>query len=178
MLAGLILSNSLGIGVQAESGPTEQDNNHSGAVTTVLKDIENHWAKESISQWMDRGVVRGKENHLFAPNQQITRAEWVSMINRIFQYQKNGETSFPDVSISKWYYEDIVAATANGYITGYEDGTFKPDGIITRAEAAVTLSRILNLKGTSVTAFKDDMYIEQWSKEAVSAAAEKDYAWL
>ncbi|MCM3134770.1 S-layer homology domain-containing protein [Paenibacillus polysaccharolyticus] len=173
LVAGLIFSNSLGMGVHAESGPKEQGNNYSGTVTTVLKDIENHWAKESITRWMDRGVVQGKENHLFAPNQQITRAEWVSMINRIFQYQKNGETSFSDVSLSKWYHEDIVAASANGYIMGYEDGTFKPDGIITRAEAAVTLSRIFNWEGSPTSTFHDDMDIKQWSKEAVSAAAHR-----
>ena len=85
----------------------------------------------------------------FEPTRNVTRAEYVKMLVRALscRYQKEGtNTPFEDVDESMWYAEYINFATNHGWINGYQDGTFRPDAPITRAEAAKILANAIQLE--------------------------------
>lgn len=98
----------------------------------------------------------------FEPSRNVTRAEYVKMLVRALscRYQKEGtNTPFSDVDESMWYAEYINFATNHGWINGYQDGTFRPDAPITRAEAAKILANAIQLEtqtsGTVQSSFSD-----------------------
>lgn len=104
---------------------------------SAFTDIENHWAKDYINQLSAAGIVNGKTSTTFAPDDPITRAELVKIVVNAFEISKEDPTlaGFSDVSDQDWYATYVAAAKAAGVIGGYEDGTFRPNQAITRAEA-------------------------------------------
>ena len=107
----------------------------------------NHWCYKKIMEFVDKGYIDGYEDGTMRPNQTITRAEYVKVVNNFFGFKNDGETDkkFSDVSDDAWYAKYVYTAVAQGYISGYEDNTFKPSNPITRQEATVILSRILKI---------------------------------
>lgn len=174
-LSGVFLFGSMATAVQAES-VTDAVYDRGGKATVAVKtfkDLKGNWAQEVVEKWAGRGIVQGNKQDLFLPKGEITRAEWATMINRVFQYEQVGHSTFTDVSQSDWYAQDVAKGVQAGYIQGYKDGSFHPNATLTRQEAATVVSRILNLQGSGETSFTDQKDIQSWSKEAVSAAAEK-----
>ena len=106
----------------------------------------NHWCYKKIMEFVDKGYIDGYEDGTMRPDQTITRAEYVKVVNNFFGF-KDGETDkkFSDISDDAWYAKYVYAAVAQGYISGYEDNTFRPSNPITRQEATVILSRILKI---------------------------------
>lgn len=143
--------------------------------TTVFSDMAGHWAEAAVDKWRGRGIVQGLGNGKFEPNRGLTRSEWVTLVNRMFQIQANAAGSFPDVKATDWFAADVQAAQASGYIRGYQDGTFKPNGLVTREQAAVTVANFLKLQSAEAPAngkvFKDEAALGAWSKSGVYAAA-------
>ena len=105
-----------------------------------------HWCYKKIMQFVDKGYIDGYEDGTMRPDRTITRAEYVKVVNNFFGY-KDGKTSkkFDDVSDDAWYAGYVYTAVERGYISGYEDNTFRPESPITRQEATVILSRILGI---------------------------------
>jgi len=142
--------------------------------STISSDITSHWAKETIERWSARGIVNGVSTGKFEPDRAVTRSEWVSMLNRIFQLQSDKKTAFKDVPSDKWYAADVSTAVYGGYIQGFTDGTFKPEAPLSRAEAASTITKLLKLPAPATeAAFKDQKSIKDWSKSAINAAVEQ-----
>ena len=111
-------------------------------------DIDNHWAKESILIMNSLGIVKGYDDQTFKPENMITRAEFATMISRfdnIVNIQMN--TNFYDVPEDHWAYSTINYARYMGWISGYADGSFKPNNRITRAEAITIINRMLGRSG-------------------------------
>ena len=106
----------------------------------------NHWCYKKIMEFVDKGYIDGYEDGTMRPDQTITRAEYVKVVNNFFGF-KDGKTDkkFSDISDDAWYAKYVYAAVAQGYISGYEDNTFRPSNPITRQEATVILSRILKI---------------------------------
>ncbi|MDR6726069.1 hypothetical protein J2W91_004575 [Paenibacillus amylolyticus] len=174
-LTGALLFSSMATAVQAAPATNVLIDNETSSsfAQHSFQDVNGNWAQEVIKKWADRGIVQGNEQNMFLPQGKVTRAEWVAMINRIFQYEQVGNYTFTDVSLSSWYAQDVAKGVQAGYIQGYTDGSFNPVGTLTRQEAALTISRILNLQSNGEASFTDHMDIQDWSKEAVSAAADK-----
>lgn len=107
-----------------------------------LSDIYGHWAQAAILRLNEQGIVTG-DNHLFYPERSLSRAELVTLLNRIHPFaevtEENSITPFPDLTEQHWAYPTITKALAAGYIHGYEDGTIRPDQAVSRAEAAVLI---------------------------------------
>lgn len=139
----------------------------------VFTDIEAHWAKSQITDWVGKGLIKGYSDGSFKPDNNITRAEFMAMVNRAFGYEKKDIVTFKDVPTGAWYYEEMAKARAAGYISGYEDGTIRPDNPITRAEAAAIIMQIKGLAANPGTAekFTDASEIPIWSRGAVGAVA-------
>ncbi|SEC18389.1 S-layer homology domain-containing protein [Paenibacillus sp. GP183] len=112
-----------------------------------FKDIGNHWAKSQIEKWMEQGKVSGYDDGTFRPDKAISRAEIVTILNNFLEIKNttNKKSSFVDVQLSDWYYENIALAEGLGYISGYSGNIFKPNNIITRAEVASILDKLLKL---------------------------------
>lgn len=137
-----------------------------------FKDIQGHWAVPQISYWFNKGVVKGYPDGTFAPNHSITRAEFITLVNKILGFQDKKQVTFEDVSANDWFYEEISKAAAAGYITGYEDNTIRPDNPIKREEAAVIISRLVDINTSSdssaISYFDDAGSISSWAKPGVS----------
>ena len=90
------------------------------------------------------GMVEGVGGGKFAPERTITRAEFTVMAMRFARLPEGGENPFSDVTSSDWFYDQVVGAVQYGWITGYTDGTFRPEATITRAEVTAITNRLLD----------------------------------
>lgn len=148
------------------------------AFTTVFaaipsSDYESHWARETIQSAISSGIANGYPDESFKPDNAITRAEFSELVNNVFAFTNTAEITYTDVPDNAWYAPVIAKAKAAGYIEGYQDGTMKPDGNITRQEVAVIISRLKSLTAQSSTlTFTDAPAIASWSKQAVIAVAD------
>ncbi|TXK84605.1 S-layer homology domain-containing protein [Paenibacillus sp. N3.4] len=141
-------------------------------------DTANHWANKEINRWSQKGIVKGYADGTFKPNASVSRAEFVSLVNRVFGYTDKVNRSFPDVASNAWYAEDVSKAVAAGIVTGDEKGNFRPDASISRQEAAVILSQAFDLQAKDKKAsdrFTDAGSIASWSKGAINALLEGGY---
>lgn len=142
----------------------------------AVNDIEGHWAANVILEWINNGLAKGYPDDTFKPNNNITRAEFMNLINNAFIFTEEEPINFLDVDENKWYYSTIKKAKAAGYINGYPDGTMKPGNPITREEVAAIIARILNLEeykeGTESFTDKDDF---TWSKGYIGAVTKEGF---
>lgn len=134
-------------------------------------DIDGHWAESQITNWYKKGLSTGYQDGTFKPDNTITRAEFVALVNRSFQFTETVEFNFPDVQVTDWCYQEVAKARAAEYINGFGDGTFKPNQQITRQEAAAMLARLLKLdtSNTDLVANLKDADIPQWSAPSINA---------
>lgn len=141
----------------------------------LFNDIENHWAKDAIVEMAEKGIINGKSENVFAPDDNIKRAEFAALIARAFEI-KGGENIFEDVSDDAWY-KDVVSAVANAGIMNGSDGKFRPDAFISRQEIAVVLSNIARNKGIYMESpepeFEDFANVAEWARKDVSFVISK-----
>ena len=144
-----------------------------------LKDIKGHWAEEYIEYGVEAGYISGYDDGTFLPDKTVTRAEFSKMINSAVKITSTGsaKAEFTDVESKDWFFNEVKKAENAGYITGYEDGSFRPNNSVTRQEAAVILSRIVLpvAERKDVSSFVDGKIIDSWAKDAVSMIAAKGY---
>lgn len=141
-----------------------------------LSDIEGSFAKNEIQAWIDAGLVQGYSDGTFKPEQFITRASFIALVNRAFGYTHEAEISFKDVSVDSWYHTEVARAIEAGYLHGYPNNTMKPHETITRQEAAKMISIINQLSKNEKAAetFKDSSSMPDWSKGFVGAMLAED----
>lgn len=106
--------------------------------------VSGSWSTQAILYFLDKGLINGYEDGAFRPAASITRAEFVTILAKFYTGTSNNTSgiSFADVD-SHWAQKAIVLAASTGWINGYEDGSFRPDREITRAEAVTILNRVL-----------------------------------
>lgn len=142
-------------------------------------DYEGHYGEESIRKLFEKGVITGYEDGSFKPDREISRAEFMTIINRAFDFKEQAEISFSDVKEGQWHYEQIARAVKAGYIKGFTDGTMRPTANITRQEAAVIIARILDIEKDGdikkLATLKDEDKVPQWSAQGVAAIVERGY---
>ena len=140
-------------------------------------DIQGHWAEKQIIKWVDKGLVKGYQNGMFKSDANITRAEFMALVNRAFGFTGGTKSNFSDVEQKDWFAADVARAAAAGYISGYKDGTVRPNNNISRQEAAIILARILKLDTSAgksaADKFKDAKDIPSWSEEDVDAVVDR-----
>lgn len=112
--------------------------------TNDFSDVNiDEWYNNAISTMVSAGILNGYEDGTFNPNGEITRAEFATIAARFDSNEYSGEDQFDDIS-GHWASEYINRAAERGWISGYEDGTFRPDQSITRAEAMTLVNNVLN----------------------------------
>nr|WP_249436048.1 S-layer homology domain-containing protein [Paenibacillus sp. Marseille-Q4541] len=150
-----------------------------GSVEAAQKgnDLEGHWARSQIQDWINNGNLNGYEDGSVKPNKTISRAEFISLINRSFGYNEASDISFEDLASTNWAYTDIAKAVKAGYVQGYENNTFRPGANVTRQEAAVMISKLLGVQNNNydvLNQFVDRETIANWSKAAVASVVEQE----
>lgn len=141
-------------------------------------DIENHWAKTDIVYLIEKGIIQGYSDGTFRPNKSISRAEFLTIVNKVFGYTEKVEISFSDVKKHDWFYDDIKKAVSVGYIGGYEDGTMKPNRFITREEASKIIAVVCGLEddvSNSAHSFNDANQIGEWAGNYIGILKDKGY---
>lgn len=145
--------------------------------TIKFSDTQRHWAREQIERAVSLGIVSGYPNGTFKPDGEVTRAEFTAMLVRAVKLPETigVPVSFRDFdAIPEWARPFVASAAAAGVITGFEDGTFRADLRITRAQMAVMIAKAAELKlveGSS-TGFADDTTIPKWARSSIAAAAD------
>ena len=102
------------------------------------------WYARAVETLASLGMVEGVGGGKFAPERTITRAEFTVMAMRFARLPEGGENPFSDVTSSDWFSDQVVGAVQYGWITGYTDGTFRPEATITRAEVTAITNRLLD----------------------------------
>ena len=116
----------------------------------------NAWYNTAVSTMANMGIVGGYPDGSFGPDNSITRAEFAAIAARFEQYGNTTDASFTDI-YGHWAMKEISIAANNGWVLGYEDGTFRPDQKITRAEAITTVNRVLQRVPENTSDLLDDM---------------------
>ena len=132
------------------------------------------WAQPYMDQLTEWGVLRGEEIGK-DPDEFISRADYVTLLNRTFGYKLTGEESyvpFTDLNGEEWYYEDIRTAYNVGYFTGVPGSKALPNDNLTRAQAVVAVGRNLMLEEEpgEVHEFSDGRSLAPWARGMIKAA--------
>lgn len=104
---------------------------------------DDYWANTAISTMTGLGIVQGRSATTFDPKAPITRAQFAAICARFDTGKSSGTQSFTDIK-GHWAEKYIERAAELGWIKGFEDGTFRPDTYITRAQAMTMINRVLN----------------------------------
>jgi hypothetical protein len=139
-----------------------------------FSDITGNWAISEIGQAVAMGFVNGYPDGTFRPDEGVTRAEFTSMLMNGMKVMKEGDPlTFKDTDkIGAWAVKAVSQAVKLGVISGYSDGTFRPNANITHAEMISMVVRASGLPTDNMqpTKFTDDNDIPKWAKAAVSTA--------
>lgn len=119
------------------------------------------WCNRAIATLTNMGIIKGYTDGTFRPNADITRAELATIIARFAKLDVNTKT-FSDIN-GHWAQKNIELAAGNGWINGYEDGTFRPNNNITRAETFAMINRVLDRQTESVSDLLPTSEMNMWS---------------
>ena len=127
------------------------------------------WYTCAVSTLSKMGIIKGYEDGSFKPDASISRAEFAAIAARFDPDGDKTPATFSDVS-SHWAKDEISIAANHGWIKGYEDGSFKPDQKITRAETMTLVNRVLK----RLPETKDDLHkdMKTWPDN------QKESAWF
>jgi len=151
-------------------------------IATDFVDIDGHWAADSIATLAQRNIIRGVSQTEFAPDREITRAEFLSLILRAANVSPMDYTgTLLDVNEDDWYAGFIQAALSRGFINMnmINNRQFRPDAPISREEMAVIAVRTFEtlerqtLDNNSMTNFTDVISVSNWARIYVGKAFEE-----
>ncbi len=160
---------------------TDEVRNANSTQTNSYSDVvSTDWYNHAVSTLSAMGIIKGS-NGKFNPNAPITRAEFAAIAARFDDDANTTTADFSDIA-SHWAKNEISAASNNGWIYGYTDGTFRPDNHITRAEAMTLVNRVLKRLPETAEDLHDDMIkwsdnsdASQWFYLAVQEATNSHY---
>lgn len=132
-------------------------------------DLESsEWAQEAIYALADKGIVKGIGDNAFAPDEYVTREQFVTMIvNLLGLEQQDIQLDFMDVNSREWYYDYLCAAVAGNIVHGKGGGLFGIGDYVTRQDMAVIAARALEMDSSAVIKFSDKDEISGYAVESV-----------
>ncbi|WP_218918876.1 S-layer homology domain-containing protein [Paenibacillus borealis] len=138
----------------------------------TFTDTSTHWAGSTIGIFVKLGVVNGYQDGGFHPDASITRAEFATVLAKVFGLSGNAAGgSLSDIS-GHWAEDSIRALQQKGIISGYQNGTFLPNREISRAEIIAMISKIIDLNSVSSPASSSFSDLDKtWNKEQIGQAA-------
>ena len=138
------------------------------------------WAKPYLNNLYYRGIMRGDQTGNLNPEREITRAEFVSILNRGLGYDYSNigdKIPFRDVTGTEWYADDINLAYNMGYFAGNAQSTAGAEDSLTREQSVALICRNLKVEDVKgeVLEFTDSRSFNDWSRGSIAAAAQKGY---
>ncbi len=142
----------------------------------IYSDINNvEWAQKAIVSLTERGILSGRGNGVFAPDDAVTREEFVKMISEAFlKNEKEADVDFIDVSVGAWYMPSLKKAYAANLVNGLSDTYFGIGNSIKRQEmaaiayrTAVLQTEITEIAEEEYQLFGDDAQIEGYARKAI-----------
>lgn len=145
---------------------------------TPFMDVnKNAWYEDAVKYVYETGLMNGMTGNVFAPNEQMTRAQLVTVLWRMAGSPEVAYTDrFSDVKENRWYVTPVMWAAENGIVDGFPDGTFAPNQPITRDQLAAVLFRYTEFVGGDTSArggisnFTDGDKVQTWALSAVEWA--------
>lgn len=150
-------------------------------------DLNGHWAQDKIYALVDLGIVSGVSATEFAPQREITRAEFATLLLKAIDLQPGVQYrgKFSDVPANAWYFAMVNAAAEAGLVNGYGNGRFGPDNPVTREQMAVMIHNALTYKGITtnltdaeimnlLTPFSDYQGISSGAHESIAAVLKQN----
>ncbi|CDZ75424.1 Hypothetical protein ING2D1G_1286 [Peptoniphilus sp. ING2-D1G] len=142
-------------------------------VKTEMSDVSGHWAEAAIRELISKNLINGYLDGTFKPDHNITRAEFIKILDGAFSLDSDKESSFEDIK-GHWAKEYIDDAAGLGIINGYSEAVFAPDNNITREEMAKIMSGVLKLEEKGELSFTDKEKIADWATEFVQKAVKAE----
>lgn len=137
---------------------------------------ESDWFYDEVKYVYDKGMMNGTGDQSFAPDASTSRAMLVTVLYRLTGSPSAGTPSFPDVAAGQYYADAVGWAAQQAIVTGYENGLFAPDGLLTREQLAAVLYRYAKAMGCNtaargdLTAFADRAAISPYATDAIAWA--------
>ena len=134
------------------------------------------WYADAVKYVFDQGLMSGMSAQEFGPDGQVTRGQVVTILWRLAGSPTVSGKAFPDVSASAWYADAVAWASANGVVSGYENGLFGPGDPVTREQLAAILYRYAQLSGkdtektADLSGYTDSVTISAWAPQALKWA--------
>ena len=132
------------------------------------------WAKAAVKALYEKGIVSGKTNTEFYPNNAVTRAEFAKLLvmckNALV---KDNTQYFNDVAENSWYFDYVNSAYLINAVKGDDNGNFNPNDKITRQDMAVMIYRAMNMSDADLPDFTDSDEISDYAVNAVGALYSK-----
>ncbi|MFB5763805.1 S-layer homology domain-containing protein [Paenibacillus medicaginis] len=172
-----VLTGALGVGLMLSAF---------SSASAATENLSTHWAGDQVKRWVAAGYLGGYKDGKVKPDASITRAEFISLINRtlippassVTVSTYGGGSTFSDLSAGSWAYNAMMSAAQSGYLSGYSDGTIRPNEKVTRQEAAAIIAKVNGLTprpASSLSGFSDYDEIASWSKGSVAAVIGQGY---
>jgi len=142
-----------------------------------FNDIQNHWAENKIEFLAARDIIKGKAADMFDPDGSVTRAEYVTMLaNCVDGITVAGaaKAGFDDIMAGSWYEDYVNWAVAKGIVSGFGDGKFGPNELITREQMAMMTDNFITAMKFDLdivnekSSFSDQEKINNWAVAAVT----------
>lgn len=170
-------------GTRTVTGETAEEAAADATTTPPPLDIsdvsEDYWAYPYIVDLFEQGLLPDFPSGQLQPDKQLTRAEFAALLNSSFVQSEPGQRdlNFSDISPDFWATDAIQQVVDAGYMSGYPDGTFKPNEVVPRYQVLVTLASGLNLADPGdpqavLNAFQGAGDLPDWARGKVAAAAE------
>jgi len=145
----------------------------------MFDDALGHWAENTIFEFYNKGYINGYSDNSFQPNGNITRAEFVKILNKYFNLTKAKGKVFND-TINHWAKNEIDIAVSNGICQGVSSTEFRPNDPITREQAAVMIANYLGINTKNknydkMSKFQDKNEVSSWAKDAIEALLDRGY---
>jgi N-acetylmuramoyl-L-alanine amidase len=156
--------------------------NESVRFTKIFSDLADHWAKSDVMLMVDKKVVEGMDDDHFAPDTNVTRAQFATLLTKALNLQAGtGQNPFEDVTSGSWYEDTVKKAYTAGLINGVADNKFAPMQNITReemtamlirAKAYATGTKVEDMSITGSIHFSDAAAVSEWAKKTVALAVD------
>lgn len=143
------------------------------AAAGEAKDV--NWADAVMTKWAGYGIIKGAADGALRPNDKLTRAQLVTIMNRLFGYYAKSDQSFSDVPREAWYANELSIAREAGYYLGYDGNKANASANVTRQDAVTLLARVFQLVdehaggGAAGPAFADSAAIRSYARDAIAA---------
>jgi len=139
----------------------------------LFPDLSGHWAQAAAEKMQQLQLMKGYEDGSFKPSASMSRAEFVTVLYRVFGFTGEANVAFADIDEQDWFYEAMIHANASGIVQGVDATHLSPAAPITRQDAAVMLDRAFQLAANNesdakLQQFSDVASISNYAKKALS----------